>query len=184
MVLMSGGNTGYWYSGGANGIDTTYEAYFHDGWSGGSVLGYVSDVGDIDGDGWPDYGACNPEYGNVLGSLNSGAAVIFRGGPMIPGPDRVAGVRDVEMEGLADAVRAWPNPVDEELTIVWREDLRRKPERFEVVDVLGRRVAGGEVEPWRGSAVWRCGEIPSGMYVVEMYTDSGERLGAVSIVKR
>lgn len=182
MVLMTGGNSGYWYSGGANGVDGAYEAYFHDGWSDETVFSYVGglgDVGDIDGDGWPDYGTGNAGY-----IYKAGVAVIFRGGPELPGPDRVAGVRDVEMEGLADAVRVWPNPVDEELTIVWRGDLRRKPERFEVVDVLGRRVARGEVEPWRGSAVWRCGEIPSGMYVLEMYTGNGERLGSVRVVKR
>jgi len=80
MVLMTGGNSGYWYSGGANGVDGAYEAYFHDGWSDETVFSYVGglgDVGDIDGDGWSDYGTGNAGY-----IYKAGVAVIFRGGPV------------------------------------------------------------------------------------------------------
>ncbi len=186
MVLTGGedGGTAYWYSGGANGVDTTYEAWYTDGWKGGTVFdGRSTDVLDVNGDGWPDIGGCNWTYNNVGGTGNNGIAVIFAGGPEIPGPDSVAGIRTIAAGRHKDAVRLWPNPVHDELNIAWRGDLDRMPERFMVTDLVGRRVAWGEVEPWRGAAVWHVGDALAGVYLVSMYDGEGVLVAAASVVK-
>ena len=165
LLMVTGGSTSYWFSGGANGIDTTYEAWYTDGWAGGPIFGerWSADVLDVNGDGWPDIGGCNWTYNNVGGTGNNGVAVVFAGGPEIPAPDSVAGIRTVTVGHHEDAVWLWPNPVRDELNIAWRGDLDRMPERFIVTDLVGRRVAWGDVEPWRGAAVWHTESVSAGV---------------------
>jgi hypothetical protein len=62
--------------------------------------------------------------------------------------------------------------VHDELHIAWRGDLKRMPARFVVHDMLGTEVASGEVQPWRGEALWRCAEIPSGVYMVSIFGET------------
>jgi len=113
----------------------------------------------------------------------SGIAGILGGGPQIP-RDPTMGVRAIAGEGHEQAVALWPNPMREELHIAWRGDLRRMPSRFVVYDMLGREVARGDVEPGRGAALWRCGDLPGGVYLLSIHDSSGVPIATARVVKR
>jgi hypothetical protein len=161
-------------SGGPNGPDHTYDAYVY-----GGPYNITIPVDDVTGDGWNDAMEAYAAYG-----FNAGIAVLYAGGPYIPRDpslsveyaNPVAGVR-------RDAVSVWPIPAREELHIAWRGDLSRMPTRFAVHDVLGHLIARGEVESWRGEALWRCEDVPSGAYFLTIYDTQGALIATSQLLK-
>lgn len=160
-------------SGGENGPDSTYDAYYSS-----SVFGRPFPAPDIDGDGWDDL-----IVGSPTNNFNAGLAVILAGGPEIP-RDPTMGVEAIAGEGHAAAISTWPNPARDLLHIAWRGDLRRMPHRFIVHDILGRKVATGDVEPDAGAAIWHCGDIPSGVYLLSIYDRADRLIATQRIIKR
>jgi hypothetical protein len=168
------------FGGGPDGPDRSYEAYYQPGWDGyaaGYFFGDLYPMGDCNGDGWGEFIIGNSAYG-----FNAGVALILGGGPDIP-RDASLGVEAVAGEGYSDAVSIWPNPLGEELHIAWRGDLRRMPRRFVVYDMVGREVARGEAESWRGEALWHCAGVGSGAYVLTVYDEHGSLITSVRLVK-
>jgi hypothetical protein len=173
------GATLYGFSGGEKGPDRIYEAYYsarEDGYDGTPFV-FKSAMGDCTGDGWPEFITSNGTYG-----FNAGVALILAGGPEIP-RDASLGVEAVAGEGHSDAVTVWPNPLREDLHIAWRGDLRRMPERFVVHDMAGREIAHGEVEWWRGEAVWHCAGAGSGAYLLTVYDEHGTLISSARLLK-
>jgi|GEM_PF-930249 len=160
-------------SGGENGPDSTYDAYYSS-----SVFGRPFPAPDIDGDGWDDL-----IVGSPTNNFNAGLAVILAGGPEIP-RDPTMGVEAIAGEGHHAAFSTWPNPARDLLHIAWRGDLRRMPHRFFVHDILGREVATGDVEPGAGAALWHCGDIPSGVYLLSIYDRADRLIATQRIIKR
>jgi hypothetical protein len=168
------------FSGGSGGPDHQYVARYqpgYDGYADGRFFGYVAPIPDCNGDGWPELINCNSAYG-----FNAGVAFILGGGPDIP-RDASLGVEAVAGEGHSDAVTVWPNPLREDLHIAWRGDLRRMPERFVVHDMAGREIAHGEVEWWRGEAVWHCAGAGSGAYLLTVYDEHGTLISSARLLK-
>jgi hypothetical protein len=172
-MLFLGGTPRMLFGGGSNGPDLAYDAY-----STLPVFSLVMPLTDVNGDGWGDLltGSYNTN------GINTGAAVIFAGGPYIPGP-KVSGVESVAGEGHAQAFAVWPNPVRDELRMAWRGDLRRMPARFAVSDAAGREIAGEDVAPGRGAAVWRAVGVPAGAYLLSVYDAAGVAIGTARIIK-
>jgi hypothetical protein len=52
-----------------------------------------------------------------------------------------------------------------------------------VHDALGRLVARGEVEPWRGEALWRCEGVPVGAYFLTVYDADGAVVATSHLLK-
>ncbi len=160
------------FSGGEHGPDHRYDAYNN------YAFTHSYPAGDIDGDGWGDYIGGSYQYGTV----NSGIAMLFFGGPYIP-RDPTMGVEVVAGEGHAQAISVWPNPAREELHVAWRGDLRRSPRIFHVHDGGGRLVASGEVDASSGGALWRCGGAAAGVYIVSIQDAQGSLLASVTVTK-
>lgn len=178
-ILGVGGAEGFTstmllFNGGPNGPDHSYDAYYQ-----GEVFGLTSPIGDVTGDGWND---AIEGYGSR--GFNEGIAVIWAGGPYIPRDSLTIGVVDVAVAGRRDAISIWPNPAVADLHIAWRGDLHRMPARFSVHDLMGREVAIGSVEPWRGEALWHCADRPAGVYLVSVYDERGDLLVTTSIIKQ
>jgi hypothetical protein len=93
-------NTGraYLYYGSALGLSKaparTYVSAFPDGHLGECVAG----LGDVDGDGYDDFGIGNPGYGN--GETGEGAVLVYRGAPAGPGAVFDAVESNESMAGL------------------------------------------------------------------------------------
>ncbi len=170
--MLGVGNMGF--NGGPDGPDHQYDVADLSG----EAYNLHYPLADVTGDGWNDfivgYGARN---------FNAGYAAIFAGGPYIP-RDSTMGVVDVAISGRRDGVSLWPLPARDALHIAWRGDLSQMPARFVVHDVLGRLVAEGEVEPWRGEAVWNCGNHPPGTYFVSIFDTRRALLVTTSIIKQ
>ena len=172
------------FSGGPNGPDATYDAVFYE-----SDYGFFESpsgrlnmpAGDVNGDGWSDFLGGNPRY---YDDTDRGVVVVLAGGPYIPVDDPSMGVREVVTGERPRSVFIWPMPVADELNIAWRGDLERMPARFKVFDVGGGLVARGAVDPYVGSAHWRCGDAPPGAYVLRVLDEDGGLLGTASFVKR
>jgi hypothetical protein len=172
------------FSGGPSGPDATYDAVFYE-----SDYGFFESpsgsknmpAGDVNGDGWSDFLGGNPRY---YDDTDRGAVIILAGGPYIPVDDPSMGVREVVTGERPRSVFIWPMPVADELNIAWRGDLERMPARFEIFDIGGELVARGAVDPYVGSALWRCGDAPPGAYVLRVLDDDGRPLGTASFVKR
>ncbi len=159
-------------SGGTNGPDADYDAFLPfsmQGWS----------IGDVTGDGWQDYGASDPE----AGVRATGVARVYAGGPYIPLDDPLLSVRQESIAGESGGLLLWPNPVVDRLQIAWRGDLLVMPTRFAVYDVEGGLVVEGEVDPQGGSAVWECGDVATGSYLLVGYGADGEQIASASVVK-
>lgn len=178
----SGGAGVYGLSGGADGPNSTYDGYYSaadDGMIAGSVFGVGGPVGDATGDGWDDYLTGNPQwYGQ-----DQGIVLLLSGGPYIPTDDPTVSVREAPVAGEAVGLSLWPNPVVEELHIAWKGNLRKMPDRLVVYDAAGRLVVEGEVEGWRGSAIWRCGSVASGTYLLVVFDETGEVIATARVVK-
>ena len=173
MLLLSGGKKG------PNG---TYDARYRpadDGVTPGKVFDHIAPLPDCNGDGWDDFLTGNDRwYG-----FDHGIAMVIAGGPEIPNDDTTLSVRAVETEEHEAALHIWPNPVKEDLHIAWRGDLRRMPHRFAVHDELGRLVAEGSVEPGVGAAIWRCGDFPSGMYLLMVFDKEERMIASTRFIK-
>ena len=160
-------------SGGSNGPDRDYEARISEGrqcWR----------IGDVTGDGWEDIGGTDPQDG----VLSSGVASIYAGGPYIPLDDPTLSVQEVPVAGESGGLYLWPNPVDDELNIAWRGNLKQMPVRFEVYDARGVLVAEGEVDPWRGKTLWLCADMPAGRYTLVAYAQNGAQIAAAPVAVR
>ena len=163
------------FSGGKEGPNMTYDAYFGsgDGPSGGGVT-----ANDVNGDGWTDRLNASSEYGGA----GVGAALIIAGGVYIPVDDTTLSVRSIATEEHKAALHIWPNPVIDELHIAWRGDLQRRPSQLAVFDMQSREVVRGEVNYWRGEAVWECGSVASGAYLLVVYDNQGAILASEEVI--
>jgi len=65
-----------------------------------------------------------------------------------------------------------------------RGTLKRMPARLEVHDMAGRLVTSGPVQPWRGSALWRCASVPSGAYLLTVLDSDGAPVSTATILKQ
>jgi hypothetical protein len=159
--------------GGPSGPDGDYEAS-----SGDDATAFIRPAGDINGDGWDDLLGGWPDV-----NFDAGVAAVFAGGPYIP-RDPSLGVRAVAGEGRSNAISIWPNPATTELHIAWRGDLKRMPRRFAIHDLLGRLIAQGEVESWRGEALWQCADAPAGSYILSIIDYRGEMITTIPVIKQ
>jgi hypothetical protein len=160
------------FSGGYRGPDARYDALFP--WD----LDIVGEsAGDIDGNGWSDYLCGNENYGS------GGIATVLGGGAYIPRDSMPASsIRDIALDGHRAALTVWPQPAHDAVHIAWRGDLQRMPERYVVHDLLGRRVATGELAPQHGELVWNPTTSPPGAYVVALLDSHGATIATVRVV--
>jgi hypothetical protein len=169
------------FGGGPNGPDAAYEAYYgasFDGLDDGLMYNFVTPLSDVNGDGWDDLMIGDWHYYDEI--LHPGIAFILAGGSYIP-RDISLGVRDLVAENKRDAISIWPVPAREELHIAWRGDLPRMPERFAVHDLLGRLVAEGSAEAWRGTVVWKCASDPPGLYLLTVFDHEGDPIATATV---
>jgi hypothetical protein len=82
-----------------------------------------------------------------------------------------------------DAIAIWPNPATTEVHIAWRGDLRHMPRHFTVYDMLGRQVAAGDVESWRGEVIWQCGDHASGGYIIKIEDYRRQQIATARVLK-
>ena len=136
-------------------------------------------AGDVNGDGWEDV-----IFGNFNYRSRGGIAVIFAGGPYIPNDDTTTSVEEYPVAGESGGLYLWPNPVVDELHLAWKGNLKRMPARFALYDLLGRLVAKEEVDTWSGSALWQCGDLPIGAYILTLYDRAGVVIGTARVLKR
>jgi hypothetical protein len=186
MLDMGAGTQLAALSGGPHGPNGTYEAYYAPGLDGlyedESIFnGASGSVGDVTGDGWDDLLGSNSQYGAFV---HQGIALILAGGPYIPRDSATLSVRDVAIAGKPAALSLWPNPVRDELNIAWRGDLKQMPARFEVHDITGRLIASGTIESWRGQALWRCADLPSGAYMLCVFDQSNQSIATTEVIKQ
>jgi hypothetical protein len=160
------------FSGGPLGPDPLWDTYSGDLWG-----GYQA-IGDVTGDGWTELMTGIPTV-----NFDAGISVMYAGGPYIP-RDPALGVRAVTGEGRSDAISIWPNPVTTQLHIAWRGDLKRMPRRFAIHDLLGQLIVQGEVESWRGEALWHCADAPAGAYVLSIFDYRGELITTTPVIKQ
>lgn len=170
-------------SGSSSGPDFDYEAYFPPEHLGnGDAIGRGGPVGDVTGDGWPDYGAGNETYAAPF--RDAGIAMIFAGGPYIPFDDPSMLVERYPVAGDPVGLFLWPNPVESELHIAWKGNLRTMPARFAVYDPDAKLIVEGEVDPWRGEAVWQCAGVAAGAYLLVAYDNDDNPIAEARILKR
>jgi hypothetical protein len=160
------------FSGGPGGPDPFWVTYSGELWG-----GYQA-IGDVTGDGWTEL-----MTGISTVNFDAGIAVIYAGGPYIP-RDPSLGVRAIAGEGHADALSVWPNPVTTELHIAWRGDLKRMPRLFAVYDLAGKLIAQGDVESWRGEALWQCADAPADVYILSISDYRGEVIATTRVIKQ
>lgn len=164
-------------SGGKQGPNRTYDAYYFSPTDG--IIGRaMGPLGDVTGDAWPDMITGDERWGAFV---DQGIAMVLAGGPYIPTDDPTTNVQEVPIAQRNGGLFLWPNPVRERLTIAWRGDLRPMPQRFELYDPTGRYVAGGEVDPSVGSAVWHRGTTPSGTYFLRALDNEGRLIASAHV---
>ena len=165
----------YGLGGGKYGPNLTYDL-----WLSGSESPLVggSDANDVNGDQWLDRIMFSSSYGGP----GVGIAAIFSGGPYIPTDDTTLSVRSIATEEHEAALHIWPNPVIDELHIAWRGGLQKRPSEVAVYDMRGREVVRGEVNYWRGEAVWECGSVASGAYLLVVYDNQGAVLASEEVI--
>ncbi len=139
---------------------------------------------DVTGDGYDDQIHANHLYRGDFVHINTGIAIVLAGGPEIPLDDTTLSVVEHPVAGESGGLYLWPNPVVDELHIAWKGNLKRMPARFTVFDVVGQEVVSGDVEPYRGAALWRCGSVAAGTYTVVAYDAQGGTIAAARVVKR
>lgn len=159
------------FSGGPHGPDGQFDA------SSGGFLGPIRPIGDVTGDGWSEV-MC----GYYAVNFNAGFAAIYAGGPYIP-RDPSSGVEEIAVAGRSDAISTWPNPLSDQLHIAWRGDLAHMPERFQVHDLLGRLIADGGLDTWRGESLWHCADVAPGIYLLSIFDRDGHRITTHRLVK-
>ncbi|MGE3800668.1 MAG: FG-GAP repeat domain-containing protein [Candidatus Kapaibacterium sp.] len=170
-------------SGGKQGPNPTIDGYYSAGAGGmtpGGVFGNGGSVGDVTGSGYNSYLAANPYWFN----LEQGIAILLEGGPYIPTDDSTSSVVAVATNEHRAALHIWPNPVVDELHVAWRGDLKAPPSRLRIFDMVGRRVVEQEVVGWRGEALWRCGSVASGSYLLVVYDREERVIAQTTILKQ
>jgi hypothetical protein len=172
VLTINVGGVNYLFSGGPNGPDPYYDGYT------GDMLGGIQPIGDVNGDGWDEVMS-----GTYTVNFESGYAAIFAGGPYIP-RDPSLGVKHITSENRSGAIAVWPNPATTELHIAWRGDLHRMPRRFAIHNLLGQLVAQGEVESWRGEALWQCDDAPAGVYILSIQEHQGAMIATTRVIKQ
>ncbi len=173
----------YYVSGSAEGPNHDYEASYvpaEDGVLNRFIFSFGGEIGDVNNDGWPDIGYSTPNYGVAT----SGIALILAGGPYIPFDDPSTVVEEVPIAGESGGLFLWPNPVVDVLHIAWRGNLKEKPVRFAVFDMVGREVVSGKVDPYRGSAKWECGSVNDGTYVLVVYGSDDHMIATANVIKQ
>jgi hypothetical protein len=162
------------FTGGPNGPDHAFDLYDY-----GGIYSISTPLDDVTGDGWADYMHSYPGAG-----FHGGVAVLYAGGPYIPRDSSLGVVYATPVTGVRhDAVSVWPIPARDELHIAWRGDLPHMPSRFTIHDILGRLVARGDVESWRGEALWRCAGVASGAYFLTVYDAGGTVIATSRLLK-
>jgi hypothetical protein len=58
------------------------------------------------------------------------------------------------------------------------------PARFEIHDLLGKRISGGSVDPGVGAATWNCRGVPAGAYLITAFDKRGDLIATARIVKQ
>jgi hypothetical protein len=164
-------------SGGPDGPDNSYEAYYPTGLQ-YSFYPYGGAIGDVSGDGYDDAIFGDPSY-----DFNSGVAFILAGGPYIPRDSTSLGVRDIVVAGQPAGLSLWPNPIHDELNIAWRGDLTQMPARFEVHDLLGRLIVRGQTSGSGGSALWHCRDVAAGTYILSAFDRYGDPIATATVIK-
>ncbi len=175
-IFQTGGGGGPVFlglGGGPNGPDHTYDVY-----SNAAIFALLEPIADVTGDGWNDLLGSYPQD-----NFNRGVAAVFAGGPYIP-RDSTADVEEIAVAGRERAFSVWPNPMCDALHIAWRGDLRRFPARFVVHDMAGREVARGDVEPWRGEALWQAGARASGAYLLTVFDSNNQLIISIPVIKQ
>jgi hypothetical protein len=167
-------------SGSASGPDFDYEAYYSPDGLDEYSRGRGMPVGDVTGDGWPDIADGHEMEGPAV---NTGVAMVLAGGPYIPFDDPSMVVEEYPVAGESTGLYLWPNPVDDELHIAWKGNLRTMPSRFEIHDMNGELVVEGEVEAYRGEALWRCAGVAAGAYLLTAYDKENNRIADARIIK-
>jgi len=179
---QAGGGRMVVLSGGENGPNATYDGYYSasaDGMTSGEIFGRGGPIGDATGNGYDDYLTGNPSwYG-----LDQGIVMLLEGGPYIPTDDPTVSVREEPIAGEAGGMSLWPNPVREELHVAWKGKLPKRPARLRIADMAGRTVAERDVAGFRGEAIWRCGGVASGTYLVTVLDRTGEPIAATTVVR-
>lgn len=182
-VTSQGHHMRWAVSGGSRGPDQDYDAWYApglDGLGNENVFNHGASLGDVTGDGYSDMIYSSPLYG--LGE--PGIAFVLAGGAYIPLDDPTVDVREVPVAGEAGGLYVWPNPVETELHLAWRGNLKAKPARFAVYDAAGREIVSGDVDPHRGEALWRCASVAAGTYILIAYDNTGTRITTTGIIKR
>ena len=170
-------------SGGKLGPNNTIDAIYSAGLEGlvpGGVFGFGRAVGDASGNGYEDYLAANPFWHGG----DQGIAILLEGGPYIPNDDTTLSIHAIATDYHETALHIWPNPVADELHIAWRGDLKSPPAILRVFDLNGRQIVEGDVEDWRGEALWRCGDVTSGTYLLVIYDRHQTPIARARIVKQ
>jgi hypothetical protein len=167
-------------SGGKEGPDNTYEAYYSPGLDGldNRWMFGGGPVPDVTGDGYDDAVFVSESYGG-----NSGIAYLLAGGSYIPRDSTVLGVRNIPVAGREEGLSLFPNPVHDELTITWRGDLKQVPARFQIHDLLGNLIIASDDLKLHGSALWRCAGVAAGTYLLTVYDRNGEMIATTPLIK-
>ena len=173
----------YYVSGSPNGPNHDYEAWYvpaEDGVPKVFIFSLGGEIGDINNDGWSDVGYSTPQGP----ALPSGVAVVLAGGPYIPFDDPSTVVEEVPIAGESGGLFLWPNPVRDVLQIAWRGNLKEKPTRFAVFDMVGREVVSGTVDPYVGAARWDCVSVASGAYILVAYAADDRVIATAEVLKQ
>jgi hypothetical protein len=173
------------YSGGPEGPDRAWEAYYY-----ATADGFIIDkwdfhnavLGDVNGDGWSDIIFGDDEYPSA--SLPYGLAIILTGGAYIPRDGfEPSAIVDVSDGRMPDAVTIWPVPATDVLNIAWRGDLASAPSSIAITDALGRVVHRENVLPVQSHATWRCSGMPTGTYLLTLLDSNLRVIASGSVVK-
>ncbi len=176
------GSVVYLFSGGKNGPNKTYDAYYAtelDGLPPGNVFQYGGPVGDVNGDGWDDILATYPRWGR-----DHGIAVILTGGSYIPTDDQTTDVREVMIADEQGKFYVWPNPVKNVLSIAWPGNLTRMPSRFELYDLSGELIAQENATHSADLLLWNCEDIASGTYFLIAFDSNHSVLATTHVIKQ
>jgi hypothetical protein len=50
--------------------------------------------------------------------------------------------------------------------------------------MAGREVARGDVEPWRGEALWQAGARASGAYLLSVFDSNNQLITSIPVIKQ
>ena len=182
-TISPGQTARFLVSGGSLGPDHDYEAWYAPGLDGlfnEFVFNVGAAVGDITSDGWPDllYGA--PNYGIA----QQGIAFVLAGGPEIPLDDPSMAVEEYPVAGESGGLYLWPNPVEDELHIAWRGNLRLMPARFKIFELNGELIIESDADAHHGEMLWKCAGVAAGIYLLIVYDNDNNRIADARIIKR